>query len=310
MRREYKPPAWPRRYAQNTLVAVGVVLVVTILTARHQRQQLENAYEKWYLWRYALTSYRAAVNDRPRQIEFLVPRGAQFRIRTVTMPPSQYRDALKDSVYGGEPAWRVLWQTVLAFVGSFALFVPPGVWLDRRYRLFVQQGVNRRGPELVSLSEFKGRIRYRRLLFFSRGPDGLTFFLHPDLSPEPKPYRKGLPYIRIRKRDEVMNLGFVGDSGSGKTSLMKQILYQARERGDVAIINDPKREFLTEFYDERRGDILLDPSDERCPYWEFKGELPEWNKEAVAYTIANSILRSSRVKASSFGRTHASSSPI
>ncbi|MFZ0588842.1 MAG: type IV secretion system DNA-binding domain-containing protein [Bryobacteraceae bacterium] len=305
MSRDYKPPVWPRRYPRHTLLAFGVVLFCTAVTARHQRQELSSGIEKWYLWRYALASYRAMVNDRPRAVEFLAPRGgARFRIRTVTIPPSQYRDALKDSVYSGKPAWRILWQTVLIFSGLSASLVPLGVLLDRRHRLSVQQGVNRRGPELVSLSDFKRCVRYRRFFFFSHAPDGLTFFLHPELNPEPKPYRKGLPYIRIRKRDEIMNLGFVGDSGSGKTSLMKQILYQARERGDGAIINDPKREFLTEFYDERRGDILLDPSDERCPYWEFKGELPEWNKEAVAYTIANSILPQ-QPSESQFFRSHA-----
>jgi hypothetical protein len=304
MSREYKAPVWPRRYPQNTLLAVATVLVCTIFTAQHQRQEFENGLEKWYLWRYALATYRAMVNDRPGPAEFLVPRGGKrFGVRTVVMRSSDYRDALKDSVYAGASAWRMLWQTVLVFSGSFAFCVPLGIWLDRRQRLFVQQGVNRRGPELVSISEFKRRVQCRRF-FFSYAADGLTFFMHPDLDSEPKPYRKGLPYVRIRKRDEAMNLGFVGDSGSGKSSLMKQVLYQVRERGDVAIINDPKREFLTEFYDESRGDIVLDPSDERCPYWEFKWELPEWNKEAVAYTIANSILPP-QPNESQFFRSHA-----
>jgi hypothetical protein len=304
MSREYKAPVWPRCYPQWTFLGLGIVLILTILTARHQRQQVEDPLQRWYLWRYALASYRARVNDRPRMSEFLVQNGTRYRIRRITIAPSEYRDVLQRDVYDGASAGRVLWQTSVVFFGSFASLIPLGAWLDRRHKFFVQQGVNRRGPELVSINEFKCRVRRRRWLLFHSSPDGLTFFLHPDLDPEPEPYRKGLPYIRIRKRDEAMNLGFVGDSGSGKSSLMKQALYQVRERGDVAIVNDPKREFLMEFYDEKRGDIILDPSDERCPYWEFKWELPAWNKEAVAYTIANSILPQ-QPSESQFFRSHA-----
>ena len=176
------------------------------------------------------------------------------------------------------------------FVFSLASFVPFGIWLDRRHLGLVQQGVNRRGPELVTISEFNKRVRDRRFFWFKKPADGLVFFLHPKFDDQPKPYREGMPHIRIRKRDECMNIGAVADIGAGKTSLIKQILYQIRERGDLAVVNDPKREFLREFYDETRGDIILDPSDERCPYWEFKWELPQWNREAVALTIAHSLL--------------------
>ena len=345
MSHDYKPPVWPRRYPQCTAVALGAVLFCTVVTARYQRDQLANDLQKWYLWRYALATYRALVNDRPRDVDFLVmhgrgyvrmarpewviesegtrPRasqnsqshlipsregrslgGAWFGVRTLRMRPSEYRDTLQDEVFGGHSAWHVLWQSVLVFSTAAGVFLPFGIWLDRRHRVSVQQGVNRRGPELISISEFNKRVRLRKLFFFTKAADGLSFFVHRDFDPEPRTYRRGLPYIRIRKRDEVMNIGLAGDSGSGKTSIVKQILNQARERGDVAIINDPKREFLSELYDESRGDIILDPSDERCPYWEFKWELPKWNKEAVAYTIANSILPPQPLE-SQFFRSHA-----
>ena len=54
MSRDYKAPVWPRRYPQCTLFALGIVLVSTVLTGLHQRGELPNATEKWYLGRYVM----------------------------------------------------------------------------------------------------------------------------------------------------------------------------------------------------------------------------------------------------------------
>ncbi len=46
----------------------------------------------------------------------------------------------------------------------------------------------------------------------------------------------------------------IGDTGSGKTTIMLQILRQIQHRGDSAIVYDPAWEFVQRFYDpkERR----------------------------------------------------------
>ncbi len=64
----------------------------------------------------------------------------------------------------------------------------------------------------------------------------------------------------------------MGDSGSGKTSAMRQILRQVASRQDVAIVYDPALEFTPEFYSPERGDIILNPLDNRCPYWDIAEE--------------------------------------
>src|SRR5438067_12257692 len=99
MSQEYKAPVWPRRYPQHILLALVAVLVSTVLAAGQERGGLTNGFEKWYLWRYALASYRAMVNDRPRRAEFLVQRGARFRIRTIPIRSSEYRDWLQQNIY-------------------------------------------------------------------------------------------------------------------------------------------------------------------------------------------------------------------
>jgi DNA helicase HerA-like ATPase len=59
----------------------------------------------------------------------------------------------------------------------------------------------------------------------------------------------------------------MGDTGSGKSSAIRQILRQVQERGETAIVYDPAMDFVGEFYDPKRGDLILNPLDARCPYW-------------------------------------------
>jgi ABC-type phosphate/phosphonate transport system ATPase subunit len=39
----------------------------------------------------------------------------------------------------------------------------------------------------------------------------------------------------------------VGDTGSGKSSIIRQMLYQVDTRGDSAIVYDPACEFVKQF---------------------------------------------------------------
>jgi hypothetical protein len=65
-----------------------------------------------------------------------------------------------------------------------------------------------------------------------------------------------------------------------------QILRQIRDRGDAAIIYDPACEYVQRFYDADRGDVILNPLDERCPYW---GPAQEMETNAEADAIAASL---------------------
>jgi hypothetical protein len=80
------------------------------------------------------------------------------------------------------------------------------------------------------------------------------------------------PSLGIRKNLESSHILIMGDSGSGKTSAMRQILRQVASRQDVAVVYDPALEFTREFYSPERGDIILNPLDDRCPYWDIAEE--------------------------------------
>ena len=122
-----------------------------------------------------------------------------------------------------------------------------------------------RGPQLLSPEEFNRKQK----------GDGIGF----------KTTELG-KMMRVPARKEAQHFQIMGDTGVGKTQLIMQILRQIRERGDSAIVYDPACEYLQRFYDKERGDIVLNPLDERCPYW---GPAHEMGSNAEADAIAASL---------------------
>jgi type IV secretory pathway TraG/TraD family ATPase VirD4 len=76
-----------------------------------------------------------------------------------------------------------------------------------------------------------------------------------------------------------------------------QILRQIQGRGHSAIVYDPACEFIQRFYDAKRGDIVLNPLDARCPYW---GPSEELRRKAEAKAIAASLYQPTSDKKGEF----------
>lgn len=93
--------------------------------------------------------------------------------------------------------------------------------------------------------------------------------------------------ISIPYHLETHHFILAGATGSGKSTQFKKILRQIAARGETAIICDPERELTPQFYDPSRGDVILNPTDARCPYWSPWLELAE---AGDADTLATSIL--------------------
>jgi len=87
--------------------------------------------------------------------------------------------------------------------------------------------------------------------------------------------RFGLPggSLRIPRKLESSHILLMGDTGTGKSNAIRQILRQVQKRGESAIVYDPAGEFVQEFYSPERGDFVLNPLDQRCPFWNLGGEL-------------------------------------
>jgi type IV secretory pathway TraG/TraD family ATPase VirD4 len=64
------------------------------------------------------------------------------------------------------------------------------------------------------------------------------------------------------------------------------MLSQVDTRGDSAIVYDPACEFVKQFYNPHRGDIVLNPLDARMPYWNPSKEL---RRKAEAQALAVSM---------------------
>jgi len=80
----------------------------------------------------------------------------------------------------------------------------------------------------------------------------------------------GMP---IPREDETKHFKLIGTTGTGKSTAIREVLGGALERGDRAIIADPDGGYLRSFYNERRGDVILNPFDERSAKWDLYGEV-------------------------------------
>jgi len=80
----------------------------------------------------------------------------------------------------------------------------------------------------------------------------------------------GLP---VALADESKHFKFIGTTGTGKSTAITQLLAGALERGDRAVIADPEGGYLRRFYDADRGDVILNPFDQRSVKWDLFAEI-------------------------------------
>ncbi len=92
--------------------------------------------------------------------------------------------------------------------------------------------------------------------------------------------------LRLPRSVEPKHIQIMGDTGSGKTTLLMQFLQQIADRGEIAIVYDTAGEFTERFFKKDRKDWILNPLDERGPYWTPSSEL---QNPAEARTIATSM---------------------
>lgn len=79
--------------------------------------------------------------------------------------------------------------------------------------------------------------------------------------------------IPIPFEDEAKHFKLIGTTGTGKSTAIRELLRGALERGDRAVIADPDGGYLKQFYDESRGDVILNPFEARAAKWNLYGEI-------------------------------------
>ncbi len=157
------------------------------------------------------------------------------------------------------------WGGLLVVVVGLLVAVPKDVVRARDRR----QGRRLKGPELVSVARFNRRYR----------TEGMGFV-------QPARRFRRETWVRVPRAIESSHFLIMGDSGTGKSALIRQILMQIEARGDTAIVYDPALEYTPQFYAPARGDAILNPLDARSPYWT---PADEWRHEAETLTLATSL---------------------
>ncbi|MFZ6727670.1 type IV secretion system DNA-binding domain-containing protein [Undibacterium sp. MH2W] len=89
------------------------------------------------------------------------------------------------------------------------------------------------------------------------------------------------------------NVGFIGSAGTGKSKAMFRFLDKARPNMK-AVIYDRTGDYVERYYDPSRGDIILNPFDERCANWSIFADL----KEELDYsTMSNYFIQEQKGEA-------------
>lgn len=160
----------------------------------------------------------------------------------------------------------------LSLIGGLIFAIPA----DRRRALVRKHGRRIQGPEEVTAAEFNRRNR----------SDGVGFTTLEKPTIGERILRREWRYVRIPQAVEDNHFLIMGDSGSGKSSLVRQLLLDIQARGETAIVYDPALEYTGEFYRPECGDVILNPLDQRMPYWVPSAEIM---RPAEALSVAAAL---------------------
>jgi energy-coupling factor transporter ATP-binding protein EcfA2 len=175
-------------------------------------------------------------------------------------------------------AWSIAMRGLLgALLFSVFLTIPLSIWfvdLSRRRGKTILQERHERGAMLVDREVLVAEVSQHNaaafemdvrkcfpgqspkqvlaLPFTARKRAGSTI---PTRSPASFPHRM-----------EQSHTMLIGTTGSGKTTELRSLVRQMRERQDSAVIFDLTGAYVEAFYDPAR-DTILNPMDRRCPAW-------------------------------------------
>jgi type IV secretory pathway TraG/TraD family ATPase VirD4 len=77
----------------------------------------------------------------------------------------------------------------------------------------------------------------------------------------------------VPAQDETKHFKLIGTTGTGKSTAIEEILTSALSRGDRAVIADPDAGYMRRFYRPDRGDVVLNPFDQRSVKWDLFAEI-------------------------------------
>src|SRR6185437_16068331 len=157
---------------------------------------------------------------------------------------------LREYIYGGRSCWQLFRVPRLTGVLTVFALVWGGVLREHKDRQAKRAGSVEQGPRLVAPEEFNETYH----------GDGIGLNVKGKGTSE-------MVRVRIPMAYEPQSVIVLGDTGAGKTVALKQMIDQIEERGDLAVIHDPKADYLPIYFSAKRGDVVLNPFDTRSPFW-------------------------------------------
>ena len=176
-------------------------------------------------------------------------------------------------IYQGRRLRDLAWPPLAGGLGVLVLGLLVAIPQDAERARAWRQGRRLRGPELVTPGAFTRRLRADGVGWMQAGSRGLFSRSRP-------------AWVRVPHAVESSHFLVMGDTGTGKSALIRQLLLQVQERGETAIVYDPALEYTPQFFDPDRGDAILNPLDRRTPFWTPADEL---RLDAEALTLAESL---------------------
>ena len=281
---------WPRRFPVYLFGGLALALACGGLMVRAW-VQFAPPLQRFYLRTYAtqtllgsLPKFGTKPTVKPYPMVFagsqlatdalLAENPGRLSLKLMTFEPHTFQTWLRVRIYGGKTLDELLIWPLVGTGVCVLLFGGFGAALDRSRNSEARNGRLIRGPRIISRWQFNRATKGDGLRLRLQNPRNLFEWL--------KPGKTGRD-ILIRRDMEASHIEVEGVTGAGKSTVFRQFLHQIAERGETAIIFDPHLEYITEFYDPKRRDIVLNPLDNRCPYWAIECET---NSEAEAASIA------------------------
>lgn len=212
------------------LLCAGLGVFAGYRTAGEQRRELAGTYAKAWLK------------------DLADPFGRNLRTSE-----AQARVAVRDYYMAEEgPYWRAFRSMLLrmgwfAFLFGLAIGIPLYRW---RKRAWMEEGERAGRDRTVRGAELVDDAKLARMV-----PIGGT----------ERPVTIG--GVPVPEGEEARHFLFAGATGTGKTTAIWALLDQVERRGQHAFVHDVDGGYVARYYRPERGDLILNPFDARCAYW-------------------------------------------
>ena len=173
--------------------------------------------------------------------------------RNLQTPEAEERVAARDLIFDHDSPESHGFRMVLWRMAGFALLLG-GVlgWIiyGWRRRVWTEEGTKAGLDRTVRGAELVDAARLARIV-----PIGAN----------ENPVRIG--GVPVPEAEEARHFLFVGATGTGKTTAIWALLDQVERRGQHAFVHDVDGTYVARYYRPERGDLILNPFDARCAYW-------------------------------------------